>query len=81
MKKITAEEINGLISGTEYTIIDTMTHCRIKMKCGFVFTGESACMNPADFNKDIGEKISYQNAFNKIWSHLGFHRMMTEHGS
>ena len=81
MKKITTEEINSLISSIEYTIIGTMTHCRITMKCKYVFTGESACMNPAHFNKEKGEEVSYENAFNKIWSHLGFHRMMTEHGS
>lgn len=81
MKKITVEEINGLINDTEYFTKDTMTYCRITMKCKYVFTGESACMNPADFNKEIGEKVAYQNAFNKIWSHLGFHKMMTEQGS
>ena len=75
--RVTQEMIDELIKEVKYTRInETMTHCQIIMDCGFVFTGESACIDPVNFNKDIGEKIAYGNAYDKIWSHMGFHMMM-----
>ena len=75
--KVTKEMIEGLIKEVKYTRInETMTHCQIVTDCGFAFTGESACIDPDNYNKEIGEKIAYENAYDKIWSHMGFHMLM-----
>ena len=59
-----------------------ITHCTITTKSGFVFTGESACVDPADCNEDIGSKIAYDNAFEKMWMPYGFwlHKVLAEYG-
>lgn len=71
--RLTMEFLNNQIVETVYTKIgDTLTHCLIIVKNGFSFTGESSCVDPNNYNKDIGEKIAYDNAFDKMWPVYGF---------
>jgi len=49
-----------------------LTVCCITLENGFNVTGESACASPMNFNKELGEKISYENAKNKIWQLEGY---------
>lgn len=49
-----------------------LTFCVIVLKNGFTVTGESACASPANFNKEIGQSIAYEQAFNKIWPLMGY---------
>lgn len=73
MNKITVEFLNSEIANVEYLrLVGTLTICVITTKDGFTFTGESACADPANFNQEIGEKIAYDNAFNKMWLPYGF---------
>lgn len=50
----------------------TLTHCAITVKSGFIFTGESACVDEDSFNQELGEKYAYQQAFDKMWLPYGF---------
>lgn len=50
----------------------TITHCRIVLDNGFSVSGESACVNPENYNQQIGEKIAYENAFRQLWPLFGF---------
>lgn len=50
----------------------TLTVCVIKLRNGFTVTGESACVDPANYRREIGEKIAYDNARNKIWLLEGY---------
>ena len=38
------------------------------------------CVDPADYNEDIGSKIAYDNAFHKMWMPYGFwlHKALAE---
>lgn len=38
----------------------------------FTVTDESACASPQNFDAEIGEKIAYENARNKIWQLEGY---------
>lgn len=51
---------------------ETVTHCRIVLDNGFSVSGESACVNAENYNQEIGEKISYDNAFRQLWPLFGF---------
>ena len=44
-----------------------LTVCCLTLTNGFTVTGESACASPENFNAEIGEKIAFENARNKIW--------------
>lgn len=41
--------------------------CEITLTNGFTVRGESACVSPENFNQEIGEKISFEDARKKIW--------------
>jgi hypothetical protein len=51
---------------------DGFTICRIILRNGFSFLGHSAPASPENYNKEIGRKIAYDNAFRQIWSHEGY---------
>lgn len=52
--------------------LDLLTFCVIILKNGFTVTGESACASPENFDPEIGRKIAYENAYNKIWLLEGY---------
>lgn len=71
--RVTADQINARVSKVEYTRIgETVTICSITLDNKFSVHGESACVNPENYNRLIGEKISYENAFVKLWGFFGF---------
>jgi hypothetical protein len=51
---------------------DGFTICRIILRNGFSFLGHSAPASSENYNKEIGRKIAYDNAFRQIWSHEGY---------
>ena len=64
MNKITEEFLHSEIVSVEFTRLQgTITHCAIKVKNGFIFTGESACVNPEIFDEEIGKKIAYEKMY------------------
>ena len=72
-RKLTKEFLESEIDKVEYNRFGkTNTHCTITTKSGFTFTGESACVDPNNYNKELGEKYAYENAFEKMWMPYGF---------
>lgn len=71
-----SEEFNSLPEGERFINppqqLDLLTFCVIVLKNGFTVTGESACASPENFNAEIGQKIAYENARNKIWQLEGY---------
>lgn len=52
--------------------LQTLTFCILTLENGFTVTGESACASPENFDVEIGKKIAYQNAREKIWTLEGY---------
>ena len=52
--------------------LQTLTFCILTLENGFTVTGESACASPENFDAEIGKKIAYDNARNKIWQLEGY---------
>lgn len=81
-RKITKEFLESEIIQIDYKRLGSkITHCTITTKSGFVFTGESACVDPTNYDEDIGNKIAYDNAFGKMWMPYGFwlHKALADH--
>ncbi|WP_180155233.1 Gp49 family protein [Acinetobacter sp. YH12045] len=55
-----------------YQNLRCLTFCTIVLENGFTVTGESACASPENFDAEIGRKIAYENARNKIWMLEGY---------
>lgn len=49
-----------------------LTFCVLVLKNGFTVTGESACASPENFDAEIGRKIAYENAKQKVWPLMGY---------
>lgn len=72
-KKVTKDFLESEIADVKYQRLDaTLTHCTITTHDGFTFTGESACIDPDQFDEEIGKQIAYKQAFEKMWQPYGF---------
>jgi hypothetical protein len=52
--------------------LELLTFCVLVLKNGFTVTGESACVDPANFSASIGRSVARENAINKIWPLMGY---------
>ena len=67
MDKIKAEELESLINCVNYKVDKALTICVLELTSGYKVVGHSSCLNPEDFNQEIGEKLSYDSAFDQLW--------------
>lgn len=72
--KVTSEIIDNLIDQVQYYVFPdtTTTVCCISLTNGFTVTGESACVSKQNFNKEMGEKLAFEQAKEKIWLLEGY---------
>jgi hypothetical protein len=72
--RLTPQLIDDAVIDADYYVFPKtqLTVCCLTLKNGFTVTGESACASPENFNKEIGEKIAFDNARNKIWALEGY---------
>lgn len=54
-----------------------LTFCVIVAKNGYTFIGSSAVASPENFNREIGQKLAYERAFNEMWAPMGYHLKQT----
>lgn len=73
--KVTIDDLNALVDSghTEYNhLAGTLTHCTITLPCGFQVTGESACIDPANYDEELGREIARKKAVNALWPLEGY---------
>lgn len=71
--RITPERIKEVTAKIEYhKLTNVLTVCVITLRNGFTVTGESACASPENFDEEIGNKIAFKNAEDKIWLLEGY---------
>ena len=72
--KVTAESIGRRIVSTEYYRWPgkTLTLALITLDNGFTSLGQSACVDPANYDEAIGKKLARQDAFNQLWKLEGY---------
>ena len=72
--RLTPELIDSAIADKTFHVFDTtcLTVCCLTLNNGFTVTGESACASPENFNQEIGEKIAFEQARNKVWMLEGY---------
>lgn len=73
-KHITPEIIKDKIAKAEYATFNdtTLTICVLTLVNGFTVVGKSACASPENYNKEIGEKVAFDDAFRQIWPLEGY---------
>lgn len=72
--RITTERIDEVIKNVQYHVFPgtMVTVCCITLQNGFNTIGESACASPENFDTELGEKIAFGNAKQKIWALEGY---------
>jgi hypothetical protein len=72
--RLTPTLIDAVIKDKAFYVFGNtcLTVCCLTLENGFTVTGESACASPENFNQEIGEKIAFENAREKIWALEGY---------
>jgi hypothetical protein len=74
MAKLTREDIEASVASKYFHRVPntTVTICVLTLKNGFNTVGTSACVDPAEFNAEIGTQVAFEDALNKIWNLEGY---------
>ena len=72
--RVTNEGILAKIVNEQYAVWPgtTVTVCRLTLENGFSVSGESACVDPNNFDESIGRELAYKAAVAKIWPLEGY---------
>lgn len=73
--RVSLDSIQAKIESVEYIYPPNAPHFTlafVKLKNGFVVTGESAPADPANFDKELGQKFALENAIRKVWPMEGY---------
>lgn len=71
---LTPESIDSVIEGVDYYVFPgtTVTVCCLTLKNGFNVVGTSACASIENFDCQLGRKIAFADARDKIWALEGY---------
>ena len=69
-----AKEMADAIKAETYTTLPSgkVMVCELTLRNGFTVRGEAAVVSKANFNEEVGRKISRENARNKVWELEGY---------
>lgn len=72
--RLKPSDIDKAIKKTDYHVFKgtALTVCAITLQNGFHVVGTSAAASIENFDEDIGRKIAFDNARNKIWELEGY---------
>ncbi len=72
--RLTPSDIDAAIVGETFTTLPSGKSmvCELTLRNGFTVRGEAATVSKANFNEEIGKKISRENARNKVWELEGY---------
>ncbi|WP_180129022.1 MULTISPECIES: Gp49 family protein [unclassified Acinetobacter] len=63
---------NGYDAMGFHESLKTLTFCVLILKNGFKVTGQSDCASPENFDAEVGKKVAYEDARNKVWMLEGY---------
>lgn len=72
--KVTLDGIKAKIKGETYLVLPDgrTTLCILTMENGYTIKGLSACVDPAEFDLNLGRKYAFEDAINQIWPLEGY---------
>lgn len=75
MNKITQEHINDILNETEFTVdekYDKLTIVTAKLPNGFTIVESSGCVDPSNYDKELGITLCRKKIVDKIWYLEGY---------
>lgn len=73
--KVTQEHINDLLSKSKYevaTFNNKTTVVVLTLPNGFSITESSSCIDPSNYDEDLGKKLCMERIENKLWELEGY---------
>jgi exopolyphosphatase/pppGpp-phosphohydrolase len=72
--RITPADIDSAIISETFTVLPSrkVMVCELTLRNGFTVRGEAATVSKANFDHEIGMRISRDNARNKVWELEGY---------
>lgn len=72
--KLEIADIKAKIADLDYHVFPntTVTVCLMTLQNGFTVIGESACVDPNNFDAEVGQHWAYEDALRKIWKLEGY---------
>lgn len=69
---LTPDGIKAKVKNVTYVVDGVLTLAIMTLENEYVVTGQSACADPANYDKALGEKIAFDDALKKIWPLEGY---------
>lgn len=73
--RVTLASINEKVETVEYVnpkLAPHFTLAIVKLKNGYVVTGQSAPADPANYNEELGKKFAFEDAVRRVWPLEGY---------
>lgn len=72
--RLSPDKIDAVIVGETFTTLPSgkVMVCELTLKNGFTVRGEAAVVSKENFNEQVGQKVSRENARNKVWELEGY---------
>lgn len=71
--KVTIEDIENNIAKEEYLKVGTkMTVCLLTLKNGHEVIGYAGCVDPTNYDIEIGKVYAREKAIDEVWSLMGY---------
>lgn len=73
--RVTSEDVDAAIVGTEYLTPHSATHVTIavtRLQNGYIVVGTSAPSDPSNYDENVGRRMALQDCMRQIWPLLGF---------
>lgn len=73
---VTKDQIVGILTNSEYKVFHRVfgKQCIVvaQLPNGFTIVGESACVDPANYDEEIGYKLAVERIESKLWELEGY---------
>lgn len=73
-QRVTEERLRSRIRGHAFHHFPgtTVTVCLLEVDNGYTVVGKSACVDPRAFDREVGQGLAYEDAFNQLWALEGY---------
>lgn len=75
--KVNPQDVKNMIVGETFTVLPNglTTVCQLTLSNGWTVLGQSACVDPAEFDAETGKEIARRNAEDEVWKFAGYELM------
>lgn len=82
--RVTQEQIDELMNGADVEVKTVFRKCTtvvMRLANGFVLTESSACVDPENYDQEMGKQICYKRIEDKLWELEGYALQKQLHGT